>query len=193
MDSKIESGSSGGGSSGGGKASAVGDDKINFMKRYAKYKGEFTKDLPAVVVSTILDYFDECGIQISDVPQHRIDNIQAMYSALATKGLTRHNCDVTLVCHKVWGWPLPEVGHLDARISEEFDQAQAVIDEYDPALKPSNVVNAWRLYRHLVQAGHDCDHREFKLPKTRSILAQYETMWDHVCRTLDWENPVRLV
>lgn len=173
------------------KSKTTSDAKANFLKRYRKYKGDLSKELPSEVVSRVAAYFAMHRIQVIQDEANRLNNLELVYKALLDEKLTKYNNDINLVCHKLWGWPLPNLSHLDDRISQEFDLAQEII-ERNKGDKPTNVINGWRLWRHLMQAGYECDPREFKIPKTQNILKYYEDLWEAVCSELGWSMKMRL-
>lgn len=116
--------------------------------------------------------------------------VRHMLNALKKTGYTSYYPDVNYICHVFWDCDLPNITHLTKQIMDDYDVSNDVYQQIKSKYKKTSSINTtYHLYRLLEKNGVNCDHEDFKIIITHSILTTYEKMWKEICLVAEWPIP----
>jgi hypothetical protein len=161
------------------------DERDNFVKALIRFQGMQKDRLPTDLVSRLDAYFRSTNYPTGDEVKagkgfDAVLSKDVMYKALATVGCPMYE-HINLICHKVWGWPLPELHNIYDTVLQHFDTMQRVAH----AQGIPTINTQYRLFKHLEMAGYECYAVDFRIPKTREIIQADEERWKAMCDGVD--------
>lgn len=166
------------------RRSVDNDERDTFVKALIRYQGMQKDRLPSDLLARLDTYFCAnnypIGEQVRQGASHPALSKDVMYKALAAVGCPMYD-HINLICHKVWGWPLPELHGLYDTILQHFDILQRVAQTH----KIPTINTQYRLFKHLEMAGYVCYPSDFRIPKTREIIQADEDRWRAMCDGVD--------
>lgn len=161
------------------------EERDNFIKALHRYQGMQRDRLPVDLVSRLDAFFSANNYPTSkEVRDGHADSTllskDVMYKALASVGCPMYE-HINLICHKVWGWPLPVLHDIYDTVLQHFDAMQHVaVSQNIPTINTQ-----YRLFKHLEMAGYKCHAQDFRIPKTREIIQADEDRWRALCEGVD--------
>ena len=171
------------------------DGSVLFEKKLLRDQCRYSIFPTQEVVSSIRTYFLERNITPTLIESRRIDNIKLMRKILTALHYSKYKDDINYFCHEIWKFPNPDRSSLDKQILDDFNTIQPLITSALSTIQEKRdivLVNAWRLWRHYIQAGLNLDPREFDIPKTKDIVNAYEEAWFESCKQLGWNIRYKL-
>lgn len=186
------------------------EDRANFWKVLMCYQGKQSDKPPRELYETLKEYFisretpkidiEGKGKGVFVTPSYIKNQLplnsdgakkgtsrSLMYKALKETGNSRYYDHINIILHKIWGWSLPDVSHLEDQIMNDYDLSQRVYETI-PKDRKSSLNSQFRLYKHLRRLHYPCKSKDFKIPTTHDILEFHKTVWSKICQTLGWEN-----
>ena len=163
------------------------EERDTFVKALIRFQGMQKDRLPVDLLPRLDAYFrstnyptgEEVRAGAVEVP-NLVLNKDVMYKALAAVGCPMYE-HINLICHKVWGWPLPELHHIYDTVLQHFDILQRVAQ----AKGIPTINTQYRLFKHLEMAGYACYAVDFRIPKTREIIQTDEERWRTMCEGVE--------
>jgi Poxvirus Late Transcription Factor VLTF3 like len=157
------------------------EERDTFVKALVRFQGMQKDRFPSDLFDRLDRWFltnnYPTGAQVRAGVEHRaVLTKDLMNKAMAAVGYPLYE-HTNLICHKVWGWPLPQLGALYELVLQHFDATQRVAHEQGI---PS-VNTQYRLFKHLEMAGFPCHAVDFRIPKTREIIQTEEEHWRAMC------------
>lgn len=161
------------------------EERDNFVKALIRFQGLQRDRLPVDLLDRLDAYFRAnnypTGEEVrSGQANDAVLNKDVLYKALAAVGCPMYE-HINLICHKVWGWPLPELHHIYDTVLQHFDTMQRVAH----AKGLPTINTQYRLFKHLEMAGFPCYATDFRIPKTREIIQIDEERWKAMCDGVD--------
>lgn len=173
------------------------EDRENFYKTLLRFKGQQMVKLPKDLHEKLDEYFRSynlpTGEEIRRLPLNNRNQKDGtsrdlMFKALSDLRNLRYSDyyeDINLICHNYWGWPLPDISHLEDILMDDYDASQQIYKEirteHDWIKRTSCLNSQYRLYRHLKLRKYPCRMDDFKMIKTPRILEDYEAIWKIIC------------
>ena len=176
------------------------ENRNNFWKAMMRYQGKQVNRLHKDFESILDEYFSFIGLppgaKIREFPLNRDrsrgkTSKRLLFKALKDTGLSGHYEDANLICNIYWGWPLPDVSHLEELAMRDYDIAQNIFED-EKGDRKSCLNIEYRLWRHLSRLGHLCKPTDFKLVTTDDTIDYHESTWISICEKAGWEQPVPL-
>lgn len=171
------------------------EDRENFFKALRRFQGKQNNKVPASVLEKLDNYFHGYDLPTSDIIRQRpLDShgkregtsLDMLLKALSEVGCSAYYEDVNLIGHLYWGWVLPDLGHLEESIMDDYDKSQRVFEQIKEERK-SCLNTQYRLFRHLERQGFPCSKNDFKMVTTLEILEYHEDAWRTICSELGWD------
>jgi hypothetical protein len=103
-----------------------------------------------------------------------------LYDALSATGYSEFYEDANLIGNIYWGWPLPDVRHLERLIQTDYERTQRVYNTL-PKERVSSLGTQYRLFKHLQLRSHPCTKDEFKIAEMQESLELHESTWQKMC------------
>lgn len=147
--------------------------RTNFIRQLHRYQGMDDQEIPASLIDTLDAYFQErCGlspaaeIRMMDMDKwgHRgkETSIKLLEYGLSETNNPDFYKNMDSIAHRLWGWKLHDVSHLEPRILDDYARTEDVRRQI--RIKGSSLNVNLRLYWHLRAAGHECRLEDFKIP-----------------------------
>lgn len=161
------------------------EERENFVKALIRFQGMQKDRLPVDLLERLDAYFSANNYPTGEEvragkPYNVVLSKDVMYKAMAAVGCPMYE-HINLICHKVWGWPLPELHHIYDTVLQHFDAMQRVAQ----AQGMPTINTQYRLFKHLEMAGFPCYAVDFRIPKTREIIQADEERWKAMCDGVD--------
>jgi hypothetical protein len=99
-----------------------------------------------------------------------------MYRALLKTSNSAYYNMLNYICHKYWGWRLPDLSALEAILIDDYQRTQQVWRRI-PDDKKSNPLIQYRLFKHLQARDFPCYQDDFKIIVGDDILRNYDNTW----------------
>jgi len=168
------------------------DDSIdNFMQAFDRYSG--IQSEPADFIYRELDsYFTKYNLptknQTKNIPKdrrgHKLGTSQKlMAAALNELGRSEFYQDIQLLCHKYWGWDLPDVQKLRSNMIDIYNKTQIVFYEIpiSERNRTSSLGTQFRLFKQLQLLGHECYEEEFRIAENETSYNLHHKLWKMMC------------
>lgn len=162
------------------------EERDTFVKALIRFQGMQKDRLPVDLLPRLDAHFRATnyptGEEVRACVAHgdAVLSKDVMYKALAAVGCPMYE-HINLICHKVWGWPLPELHHIYDTVLQHFDILQRVAQ----AKGIPTINTQYRLFKHLEMAGYACYAVDFRIPKTREIIQADEERWRTMCEGVE--------
>lgn len=159
-----------------------------FKAKYLRYQGRSEITIPQDDIDKIKTYIDHNYIiDVSDY--RRINNIVLLREVLSKLSLNKYSDDINVLIHVLWDYSLPNLKHLDKKIENNWNKGQSIMLKHKTDKDSQNIsYNAWRLWRELLDVGHDCDREEFTITSNKETLKRLEQLWKIRCDQLKTET-----
>jgi hypothetical protein len=172
----------------------------NFMKAFMYYQGLQNVKLPDNLFIKLDEYFRKIkrptGEEIMKLPLtsrgRRGDTDHKMiWSALSAIGYPEHYKHSNYICHKYWGWELPNVMHLKDIITYHYNVTEKIYKDIPVSerQRDSSLGIPYRLWRHLQLAGHECYSHEFKIVTNTDSLNCHDRLWKRMTEEANLIDP----
>ena len=161
-----------------------------FQEYYLRWRG-ITGAIATEDLKIIKSYLTVNHPNIQNNELYWIQNVDILLKTLKKTKNTRYNCDLNLLAKMLWGRELPQFDKNFITILEsQWRSSQEIIEELLP-IKESNklISNGWRLWHQLLQAGYECDEKEFVIVTNEKSRIELEKLWQTVCEKMNWNNP----
>jgi hypothetical protein len=162
------------------------EERENFVKALIRFQGMQKDRLPHDLMERLDAYFlannyPTCAdVRAGLTPSTCILNKDVMYKALASVGCPMYE-HINLICHKAWGWALPELNQQYDTVLHHYDVMQRVAqDKNIPTINTQ-----YRLFKHIEMVGFPCYATDFRIPKTRDIIQDDEEYWKRLCEGVE--------
>jgi hypothetical protein len=164
-------------------------DSGNFKKSFIRYQGKQVDNIPESLFKDLDAYYEARGKPVSKDIQSRPltrkgrkkgTDLPMLYKALQETGYSSLYEDANLIAHKYWGWKLPDVGHLESLIMNDYKKTQRIYNML-PKDRSSSLGTQFRLFKHLELRGHPCSIDDFKIVKMRESLEFHDETWRQIC------------
>lgn len=157
------------------------EERDNFVKALARFQGMQKDRFPSDLFERLDHYFVmnnyPRGEDVRTGNTHgTVLTKDLMNKAMAAVGYPLYE-HTNLICHKLWGWSLPQLGPLYELVLTHFDATQRVA--HDQGIPSVNT--QYRLFKHLEMSGFPCYAVDFRIPKTREIIQNEEEHWRAMC------------
>lgn len=129
------------------------------------------------------------NIQNNDL--YWLQNVDILFKTLKKTKNTKYNCDVNLLAKMLWNRELPQFDkNFITLLETQWRSVQGIIEVLIP-IKESNklISNGWQLWHQLLQAGYECDEKEFVIVTNEKSRIELEKLWQSVCEKMSWDNP----
>jgi Poxvirus Late Transcription Factor VLTF3 like len=163
------------------------EERDTFVKALIRFQGMQKDRLPVDLLPRLDAYFRSTNYPTGEEVRNGavevrnfVLNKDVMYKALAAVGCPMYE-HINLICHKVWGWPLPELHSIYDTVLQHFDILQRVAQ----AKSIPTINTQYRLFKHLEMAGYTCYAVDFRIPKTREIIQTDEERWRTMCEGVE--------
>lgn len=168
------------------------DDRDNFIKGMFAYEGLLTLNNKFVdgVMRKLDAHFAKLNMpigeeirQLAPVPNDRYERRpgttkEMMKAALTASGITNYDY-INFLCHRYWGWKLPNLTDIRNKILITYDTTQlhllAILKE-NPNLRRTTFPRQYRLLKILQIHNYPCDAGDFRLVKNDSLHGN-EQLW----------------
>ena len=177
-------------------ASLKSTARVLFEKKIYRHQCRYQPVPPKHIVNIIKEYIGSMYTNILLIPSKHISNIKLMRKSLMARNLSVYKDDINYFCNVIWNFPTHNLIDKDEQIFKDFDEIQPVIESIlseNTEKKDSSIINAWRIWRHYIQADVFIDPEEFDIPKTTSIVHNYESIWRKSCNILGWDIKYTLI
>ena len=172
------------------------EDRANFEKVLMRYQGKQITKPEKMLYDKLDDYFISKGLPSSK--EYRAMKLlpngtkpgsskDLMIESLSNIGCSGYYDDINLICNIFFGWPLPDISHLEDDIMRDYDEFQKVYESLDKEGRKSSLNSQWKLYILLKRRGWPCKKRDFKIPTTPHILEYHKTITKQIYKILDWQ------
>lgn len=166
------------------------DDKTNFIRRLKAYQGVQARRLPPDLLPFLDKHMQDKyqlppAKEIREMPAdeygHRCPqtSVYLLKEALRETNKSIHFQDINAICYELWGWEIPQIGHLIPKILHDYTKTQEIYRESNKTDSSINV--ELRLYWHLRAAGHNCLLTDFKIPQSRDSRKRNSHIFQKMC------------
>lgn len=171
------------------------EDRINFEKVIARYQGKQITKPDICLYEKLEEYFkikglpsskEYCEMKLLPNGTKKGASRELMFEALANIGCSGYYDDINLICNIFFGFPLPDITHLEEEIMKDYDDFQRVYETLDKDGRKSSLNSQWKLYILLKRRGWPCKIRDFKIPTTPHIIEYHKTITKQVYELLGW-------
>jgi hypothetical protein len=164
----------------------------NFLKAFIKFQGLQEDNINPQLYLELDNYFQKIGkAKGEDIRKLPLDekgkrgntNRNMLWKALSDLGRSEYYEDINLIGKNYWGWKLPNLMHLEARIIDKYIKTQKVFYSLPKELKERNssLGTQYRLWRHLQLEGYNFPKEEFKLAENIESSKIHEKIWKLMC------------
>ncbi len=163
-----------------------------FKDRHFRYQCRAGKVITSETLNLINEHIKSKKYEFDHAAKDRIKNLELLKKVLKACALISLLPDINLVAHSLWRYRIPDLRKLDDVIEDQWTKMQEALDTLKTDDDKSTMENnGWRQWRQYIQAGYDCDPREFDMP-TSKVLIRSEYLWAQACKKLKWKLEVTL-
>lgn len=157
----------------------------NFKDALMEFQGKQSKFPPEKVYNELDIYFKSYNLptRARSAPETLDErgrrpgtSKMMMYQALLKTSNSAYYNMLNYICHKYWGWQLPDLSALEAILIDDYQRTQIVWRRI-PDDKKSNPLIQYRLFKHLQARDFPCYQDDFKIVVSDDVIRNYDNTW----------------
>lgn len=168
------------------------EDIINFIKVLDKFEGKNTCPIHPELYDELDAYMEILNMKKGEYYRKQPLNKKGkkdgttkriLWQALESLGYNQYYEEASLICHRYWGWKLPDLSFYRDKLINDYQSTQCVWNMVKDEFKRSaSLGTQYRLYVQLMAVGYDCDREDFRIQEMVDSLRLHNRAWGRMCK-----------
>jgi len=168
------------------------EDIINFIKVLDKFEGKNTCPIHPELYNELDNYMENLNMKRGDYYRKQPINEKGkkdgtskriLWQALESLSYNQYYEEASLICHRYWGWKLPDLSFYRDKLIEDYQSTQAVWNIIKGEFKRSaSLGTQYRLYVQLLAVGYECEREDFRIQEMVDSLRLHNRAWGRMCK-----------